>query len=195
MSLDLLLALIGFALASSLTPGPNNLMLMASGVNFGLARTVPHLLGVSLGFTAMILLVGAGIARAFTALPVLQPALKIACLAYILWMAWKLVRSGKTEDVKRPATPMSFLQAAGFQWVNPKAWAMALTAIAAYAPDQNASAIVTVAAVFGLVSLPSVLIWIMMGLKLRNWLSLPRRLRAFNITMAVLLVASVTPML
>jgi threonine/homoserine/homoserine lactone efflux protein len=195
MTPELLVALAGFALVSSITPGPNNLMLMASGVNFGLRRTVPHLLGVALGFTAMIVLVGAGVTRAFAAAPLLDPALRIACLGYIVWMAWKLATATGPGDARRSASPMTFLQAAGFQWVNPKAWAMALTAITAYAPDRNLMAIVIVAVIFGLINLPSVLIWVLMGLRLRNWLAVPRRLRAFNLSMAVLLVASVAPMI
>ena len=195
MTPEVLLALAGFALVSSITPGPNNLMLMASGVNFGLRRTVPHLLGVALGFTAMIVLVGGGVTRAFAALPLLEPALRLACLGYILWMAWKLVSATRPGDGVRTATPMSFVQAAGFQWVNPKAWAMALTAITAYAPDRDLGAIVVVAAVFGLINLPSVLVWVLMGLRLRGWLALPGRLRIFNVAMAGLLVASVVPML
>ncbi|PWR03388.1 hypothetical protein DKT77_05865 [Meridianimarinicoccus roseus] len=195
MTHDVLLALTGFALVSSITPGPNNLMLMASGVNFGLRRTVPHLLGVALGFTGMVVLVGAGVARAFDALPLLEPALRVACLGYILWMAWKLLRASGIADARRPPAPMTFLQAAAFQWVNPKAWAMALTAITAYAPDHTLAAVAVVAAVFGLVNLPSVLVWVVMGLRLRGWLTLPGRLRGFNIAMAVLLVGSVLPML
>jgi threonine/homoserine/homoserine lactone efflux protein len=195
MSIDLLVALVGFGIATSITPGPNNVMLMASGVNFGLARTWPHLLGVALGFTVMIALVGAGVIRAFDAIPGLEVGLKLACLGYILWMAGKLVRSARISRGGARARPMTFLQAAGFQWVNPKAWAMALTAITAYAPDGTWLAVAVVAAVFGAVNLPCVLIWVILGVRLRTWLERPGRLRAFNLTMAVCLVASVLPML
>lgn len=196
MTGDLLVALCGFALVSSITPGPNNMMLMASGVNFGLRRTVPHLLGVALGFTAMVLLVGLGAAQAMDRVPLLEPALRAACLVFILWMSWKLARSALDDRTTRPAAPMTFLQAAAFQWINPKAWAMALTAIAAYAPDRTVAAVMAVAVVFGLVNLPSVLVWAAMGQRLRAWLgAAPRRQKVFNGVMAVLLLASVAPML
>lgn len=195
MTPEIIAALCGFALVSSITPGPNNLMLMASGVNFGLRRTLPHLLGVALGFTAMVALVGAGVTRAFDAVPELEIALRVACLGYILWMAWKLVRAAGLAEAGSSASPMTFWQAAGFQWINPKAWAMALTAVTAYAPDRTLAAVAVVAVVFGLVNLPSVLVWVLMGLRLKGWLAVPGRLRTFNVTMAVLLVGSVLPML
>ena len=196
MTGELLIALCGFAFVSSITPGPNNMMLMASGVNFGLRRTVPHLLGVSLGFAAMVLLVGLGAAQAMDRVPLMEPALRAACLAFILWMAWKLARAALDESTPRPTAPMTFVQAAAFQWINPKAWAMALTAMAVYAPDRSILAVSIVALVFGAINLPSVLVWAAMGLRLRGWLGVaPQRQRAFNAVMAVLLVASVVPML
>jgi len=196
MTTEMLIALCGFAFVSSITPGPNNMMLMASGVNFGLRRTVPHLLGVALGFVAMVMLVGLGAARVMAEVPLLEPALRAACLAFILWMAWKLARAALDADTPRPAAPMTFMQAAAFQWINPKAWAMALTAIAAYAPDRSAMAVTVVAVVFGIINLPSVLVWAAMGLRLRGWLgAVRRRQRIFNAVMAVLLVGSVVPML
>ena len=196
MTGDLLIALCGFAFVSSITPGPNNMMLMASGVNFGLRRTVPHLLGVALGFVAMVMLVGLGAAQAMDRVPLLEPALRAACLAFILWMAWKLARAARDEQTPRPDAPLTFVQAAAFQWINPKAWAMALTAIAAYAPDRTVMEVTSVALVFGIINLPSVFVWAAMGQRLRGWLgAVQRRQRIFNAVMAVLLVASVVPML
>lgn len=195
MTAEFLMALAGFAFVTSITPGPNNLMLMASGANFGLRRTVPHLLGVALGFVAMVMLVGVGMVRALDAVPLLQPAMRAGCLVFILWMAWKLIRAAGTGSAERTARPMTFVQAAAFQWINPKAWAMALTAIAAYAPDRTLTAVALTAIVFGLVNLPSVLVWAMMGTRLRGWLSVGHRQRAFNAVMAVLLIASVLPMI
>lgn len=195
MGMEFLPALIGFALVSSLTPGPNNLMLMASGVNFGIRRTLPHMLGVGIGFTGMIVLVGIGVLQAFDAWPPLESVLRAACLAYIFWMAWKIARAGTPSGAKSGARPMTFWQAVAFQWVNPKAWAMALTAITAYAPDRSFAAVLGVALVFGAVNLPSVSVWTAAGQTLRGLLEVPGRLRLFNITMAVLLIASVLPML
>ena len=184
-------ALAAFALVSSITPGPNNMMLMASGANFGLRRTVPHALGVGFGFTLMIVLVGVGLMGLFDLFPVLNLILKIISVAYLLWLAWKIANAGAPSGGDSPrGRPMSFGQAGLFQWVNPKAWSMALTAIALYAPDRNVAAVLLVAAIFGIINLPSTSLWAVMGVSLRGWLSSPARLRAFNWTMAALLVGS-----
>ena len=184
-------ALAAFALVSSITPGPNNMMLMASGANFGLRRTAPHALGVGFGFTLMIVLVGVGLMGLFDLFPVLNFILKIISVAYLLWLAWKIANAGAPSGGDSPrGRPMSFGQAVLFQWVNPKAWSMALTAIALYAPDRNIAAVLLVAAIFGVINLPSTSLWAVMGVSLRGWLSSPARLRAFNWTMAALLVGS-----
>jgi threonine/homoserine/homoserine lactone efflux protein len=165
-----LAALSAFALVSSITPGPNNMMLMASGANFGLRRTVPHALGVGVGFTLMIVLVGIGLMGLFDLFPVLNIILKVVSVAYLFWLAWKIARAGAPGDGDTPrGKPMSFFQAMAFQWVNPKAWSMALSAIALYAPDRNFAAVALVAAVFGIINLPSTSIWAVMGVSLRGW--------------------------
>ncbi|PQM29588.1 hypothetical protein CVO77_01365 [Sphingopyxis lindanitolerans] len=184
-------ALFAFALVSSITPGPNNMMLMASGANFGLRRTVPHALGVGIGFTLMIILVGVGLMGLFDLFPLLNMLLKVVSVVYLLWLAWKIANAGAPSDGDRPRSkPMSFFQAMLFQWVNPKAWSMALTAIALYAPNRNLAAVLLVAVIFGIINLPSTSLWAVMGVSLRGWLSSPARLRAFNWTMAALLVGS-----
>ncbi len=186
-----LAALSAFALVSSITPGPNNMMLMASGANFGLRRTVPHALGVGIGFTLMIVLVGVGLMGLFDLFPVLNIALKVVSVVYLLWLAWKIANAGAPGDGESPrGKPMSFFQAVMFQWVNPKAWSMTLTAIALYAPNRNFAAVLLVAVIFGIINLPSTSLWAVMGVSLRGWLSSPARLRAFNWTMAALLVGS-----
>ncbi len=195
MNFDLLTALIAFAFVTSITPGPNNLMLMASGANFGFARTIPHLLGVVLGFTLMIFLIGAGLAQLFEAYPVSYQVLKIVSIVYLLYLAWKIATASKPEGAESKGTPITFVQAVLFQWVNPKAWAMALTAITAYAPTQSAGAIFLVAVIFGLVNLPSVGSWTLLGQEMRRILTNTLRLRVFNGVMAVLLIASLVPVL
>ena len=186
-----LAALAAFAFVSSITPGPNNLMLMSSGANFGFRRTIPHALGVGIGFTLMIILVGIGLMGLFDLFPALSRALKVVSVAYLLWLAWKIANAGAPGDGESPrGRPMSFFQAALFQWVNPKAWSMALTAIALYAPDRNIAAVLFVAAIFGIINLPSTSLWALMGMALRGWLSNAWRLAAFNWTMAALLVGS-----
>ena len=195
MTYDLLLALALFAFVSSITPGPNNLMLMASGANFGFRRTIPHMLGVALGFVFMVVLVGAGLVGIFEAFPVSYTVLKVASVAYLLYLAWKIANAGPAETGEGKGNPMTFLQAATFQWVNPKAWAMALTAISVYAPDQTLWAILLVAALFGAVNLPSVSSWTLLGQQMARVLTNPRRLMLFNWAMAALLVASLYPVI
>ncbi len=195
MTYDLLLALVAFAFVSSITPGPNNLMLMASGANFGFRRTIPHMLGIGLGFVFMVLLVGAGLVRVFDAYPLSHQVLKAASVAYLLFLAWKIAHAAPTQGGTRSARPMTFLQAAAFQWVNPKAWAMALTATTAYAPDRTLHAIALVALVFGAINLPSVGTWTVLGQQMARLLTSPRRLTVFNWSMSVLLVASIYPVL
>ena len=190
MTYEIILALAGFALVTSITPGPNNLMLMASGANFGFRRTLPHMLGISLGHMLMIVLVGLGLNQVFVAYPPLATAMKVASIGYLLFLAWKIANAAPPSEGAARGKPLTFLQAALFQWVNPKAWFMALTAISVYAPSQEFSAILIVAAAFASVNLPSVSTWTFMGQQIRHVLTSQRRLRAFNWTMAVLLVAS-----
>ncbi|MBY6058381.1 LysE family translocator [Leisingera daeponensis] len=195
MTYELLTALALFAFVSSITPGPNNLMLMASGANFGFRRTIPHMLGVALGFVFMVLLVGAGLVQVFDALPVSYTVLKAVSVVYLLWLAWKIAHAAPVQAKGAEGRPMTFLQAAAFQWVNPKAWAMALTAISAYTPDQTLTAILLVGVIFGAINLPSVGSWTVLGQQMARLLTSPRRLALFNWTMAVLLVASLYPVI
>lgn len=197
LTAELLTALIAFAFVSSITPGPNNLMLMTSGTNFGFVRTIPHMLGVSIGFTVMIVLVGAGLAKIFELYPIAHLILKYASCAYLVWLAWKIATSpppGAKSGAEAQAKPMTFIQAALFQWVNPKAWTMALTAVSAYTlPTDPVASLLIVAAVFGAINLPSVGSWTLLGMQLRRFLSDPLKLRIFNVTMAVILVATLYP--
>ncbi len=199
MTNDLLISLAAFALVSSITPGPNNLMLMASGANFGFKLTIPHMLGVTLGFMLMVLLVGLGLVQLFDAWPLSYTLLKIVSVAYLLFLAWKIARAGPpqsaADDAAARGQPLTFVQAALFQWVNPKAWAMALTALSVYSPSQSIAAVALVAAIFGLINLPSVSLWILLGQQMRRLLTSPKRLAVFNISMAVLLLASLYPVL
>jgi threonine/homoserine/homoserine lactone efflux protein len=193
---DLFGALALFAFVSSITPGPNNTMLMASGVNFGMKRSVPHMLGVSLGFMVLVLAVGLGLGGVFAAYPALHDVLKVAGAAYLLWLAWKLATSRGLSESAAGHRPQTFLQAAGFQWVNPKAWAMALGAVTTYTPPAGYAAnVLVVALVFSLINLPCIGIWTGFGVGLRRFLDRPAVLRAFNWGMAALLVLSLYPLL
>ena len=196
MQADLFAALVAFAFVSSITPGPNNLMLLASGVNFGFRRSLPHMLGIGIGFTVMVALVGLGLAGLFTAWPVARVVLQVVSVAYLLWLAWKIAHAAPPADAPDSrGRPLTFLQAAAFQWVNPKAWTMALGAVALYAPGQEVVAVLWVAAVFGLVNLPCVSVWTVLGMGVRRLIAHPARLRLFNRAMALLLVASLWPVL
>lgn len=196
MSADTLFALVLFAFATSITPGPNNMMLFASGVNFGFRRTVPHMLGIGAGFLSLLVGVGMGLGAVLHAYPPAFIALKVAGGLYLLWIAWKIGSSRSMGEGEAKARPMTFLGAAAFQWVNPKAWVMAVTAMAVYPnPEQYALTVAIVALVFAAVNVPSVSTWAGFGSALREWLAVPVRLKWFNITMAVLLVLSLWPML
>ncbi|MFV0490970.1 MAG: LysE family translocator [Pseudorhodobacter sp.] len=195
MTVDWFLALVIFAFVTSATPGPNTMMLMASGVNFGFRRTVPHMTGIVFGFSGMILSVGLGVAGVFQAEPRADLVLKALSVVYMLWLAWKIATAAPPRPEEASGQPFSFVQAAAFQWVNPKAWAIATTGTIAFAPGQQMVEMIWVAAVFALVGVPAVVIWAGLGHKMRNFLSDLRRLRIFNVTMAVLLVLSIWPVL
>ena len=196
MTLDLFLALAVFAFVTSVTPGPNNLMLLASGVNYGFQRSIPHMLGIAGGFTFMVAVVGLGLAQAFVAYPALYQILRYGGCLYVLLLSWKITNSGPVGEGKAGAKPMTFAQAALFQWVNPKAWVMAISAISTYTPGAGSLwPVLMVAGTFGAINLPTVSIWTLFGTGLRLLLENPKILRAINIVMAVLLVASMAPLL
>ncbi|MDI1328568.1 MAG: LysE family translocator [Pseudomonas mandelii] len=197
LSLDLLLGFALFALVTSITPGPNNTMLLASGVNFGFHRTIPHMLGITCGFFVLVLAVGFGLGAVFQTYPLLYTVLRYVGAAYLLYLAWKIAHSGPvSESEKGDSKPISYLGAAAFQWVNPKAWIMAIGAISTYTPMQGYfTNVIVIAAVFALINLPSVGVWAGCGTLLRNVLKDRRWLRLFNWGMALLLVASLYPLL
>lgn len=192
-----LLALVMFAFASSITPGPNNIMLLASGANFGLRRTLPHMAGISLGHAFMVAMVGLGLLNLFTAYPHVRTVILVACVIYLLFLAWKVATAAPPPDAPGNARPLTFLQAVAFQWVNPKAWYMAIYAQTNFAPTDGSvtTGAVLVALVFAATNFPSVAVWAWGGVQMRRFLGTGRRLRIFNVTMAVLLVASVYPIL
>ena len=197
MSADAFLALTIYAFVTSITPGPNNFMLLASGVNFGFWRTAPHMLGIGAGFLSLLLGVGFGLGAVLTAFPSLHTVLKFAGGAYLVYLAWRIAMSrsmGKNGDAS--ARPMTFVEAAAFQWVNPKAWVMAVTAMAVYTnPAAPFLSVILISLAFALVNLPSVSTWAGFGTALRGFLADPVRLKWFNITMGLLLAATLWPML
>jgi threonine/homoserine/homoserine lactone efflux protein len=197
MTYPLLSGLMLFCLVSSITPGPNNLMLMAAGANFGVRRALPHAAGVVLGFTFMIIVIGLGAAQFFQKFPLAHTYLTVTSVTYLLYLAYKIgTAAPKIDDPNGAGIPITFFQATAFQWVNPKAWTMALAAITVYTPQPTTSYyVVMVSLIFGAINLPSISMWLVLGVQMRRFLTTPARLRAFNWTMASLLVLSLYPIL
>ena len=207
MNTDQLIALAIFAAVSSITPGPNNLMLLASGVNFGVKRSLPHLAGVTLGFVFLFLCLGFGLQSVFKAYPQLEVVLRYMGAAYMVWLAWKMVSSSTSPQAAPPASsdnensadantlkPMPFVTAVAFQWVNPKAIMMAIGAISTYVPSgAGAWGMVLVGAVFGAINAPMVSCWLLFGSSMRQFLQDPQKRRWFNWIMAAPLLATLYP--
>lgn len=196
---DLLLAFSLFALVSSITPGPNNTMLLASGVAFGFRRSLPHMFGVTGGLFIMVLAVGLGLGAVFQTVPGLYAVLRYVGAAYLLYLAWNITRPVAVSPASEGAghaRPLGFLGAAAFQWVNPKAWTMAVAAVTTYAPREDyAASVMLISALFAIINLPCVGLWTGCGSLLRQVLDDPARQRRVNLAMALLLLASLYPML
>lgn len=191
------IALCVFAFVSSITPGPNNLMLLASGMNFGFRATIPHMLGICGGFSVMLVAVGFGLGAVFARFPMSYTVMQWAGAAYLLYLAWRIANAGvvRADDKAAKGVPLGFFGAAAFQWVNPKAWAMAVSAFSIYVHAPVGWALVLgVSALFAAINLPCVSSWAWFGSGLRQWLREPRYARAFNIAMALLLLATLLPM-
>lgn len=193
MSFQTALALAVFAFVMSASPGPANFLILASGANFGFARTLPLILGVSSGFMTMVFCVGLGLGQVFIEAPQIYTALKFACAAYVLWLAWRIARSRSADPDRSNAMeyPATYLQGASLQLVNPKAWAVALIVTVTYSDPANPlPSLIAIIAVFASVNLPSISIWALCGAALRHFLAKGERIVAFNTTMALLLVGS-----
>jgi threonine/homoserine/homoserine lactone efflux protein len=190
--MSVLLPIVTFAFVMSITPGPNNILLWASGANFGLRRTLPHLLGVNLGFASLLLLSGLGLGAVFEAFPALQLALKIVGSLYLLYLAYRLATASFTGEGES-GRPFTFLEAAGFQYANPKAWVFGLTLMRAFARPEGGLllSVVLVTLVVMVVNLPCIGVWALFGSAIGRFLRHPRALLVFNLTMAGLLVATI----
>jgi len=197
MPADTLIALFIFASVAAMTPGPNNVMLLASGTNFGLRPTLPHIGGVALGFLTIVLLVALGMGQVFRIVPQSGGVLKICASCYMLYLAWKIATSQPPDADHRPQSrPLTVIQAALFQWVNPKAWAACLTATAVYLPENpSAGAVVLILLIFAVTTVLSTFSWTILGTQLRRILHRPQWLRLFNCSAALLLIASLYPIL
>jgi len=194
MQTDLLLGLVTYVTATTITPGPNNLILLSSGANYGFRRTLPVMLGIVLGFSFMIVIVGIGIMQLFEVFPNSKSIMIWASLAYTAYLAWVIASSNAIGDTDLKQI-MSATQGALFQWVNAKGWVMALSAITLYAPSNTMSSVLVVSFIFAIIGIPCVGIWALAGVQIRKFLNSSKRIRIFNIVMAGLLVFSVLPIL
>lgn len=188
-------AIILFAIVSCVTPGPNNAMIMASGLNYGIRRSLPHYFGICLGFPVMVVAVGLGLAGLFELYPALHTVLKVIGAAYLSYLAWKIASAPVSNMNRSGGKPFSFIQAAGFQWVNPKAWALAVGATVAYTVSDSTYAlqVVIIAIIFFMFGAPCIMLWLWFGSTLKSVLQNPDHVRLFNVTMALLLIASLIP--
>lgn len=196
MSLDLALALAGFAFVMSASPGPGNFLLLVSGTNFGFYRSRGLIFGISFGFLSMVLAVGLGLGQILEIYPITGQALKVICFLYVLFLAWKIANAAPSLEAQHDqvSQPIGFGQAALFQLVNPKAWAVALIVTVSYTnPERYVDSLLALIALFALINLPTISLWALGGVMLRHLLAKPSFLRAFNIVMALLLVISMAP--
>jgi len=194
--MELLLPLLSFAFVSSITPGPNNLMLSASGLVFGFNRTLPHMLGVAVGFALLLVVCGSGVGALLVEFPAAGFVLKVFGTLYLLYLAWTFRNALAPEAKQASARPMRFAEAIAFQFVNPKAWIMGLTAASVFVPDfePRSLAIAIMIAVFSIVNLPCICTWAVLGATLKRWLTQDRWRRLFSGAIVLLTVYSVIAM-
>ena len=188
-----LVSLAGFAVAMYITPGPNNVMLASSGASHGIRATIPHMLGIAAGFALMLVLVSGGLGSLLLAWPALLRAMRWIGAAWMLVLAWQIAIAPPPGRAERGRV-LGFTGAAAFQWINPKAWVMIVSALTAYAaPQDYLRSVAIVTLVFGAVTLPCIAAWASFGAAMRRVLADPRFVRPFNVAMALLLVASIVP--
>lgn len=193
---DLLLSYTMFCLIMATTPGPNNMMVLASGVRFGTRRSLPLAFGIAAGMAVLFGATGSGLGAAFAALPVLAVALRLLSAAFLLWLAWKIATAGPLKRDRDDLKVLGFPTGVAFQWINPKAWAAAMTAASTYLPEGAGMATVGAgAAIIAAAALFATTTWIVFGVWLSRFLHEPRRAHAFNIVMAILLLVSTLPIL
>jgi threonine/homoserine/homoserine lactone efflux protein len=194
---ELFISFMIFGIIAAVTPGPNNVMLTTTGLNFGVRRGIPHLLGICIGFPVMLALIGLGFGTLFQLLPMLHEIIKIVGILYLIFLAWKIASTSAGADGETPSKPIGFWQSAAFQWINPKAWVMGSSALAAYTSlDDNFFLQVAIICIsFGVITLPCAGLWLVFGAGLQRFLRDPVHRRTFNVVMALLLIASIVPVI
>lgn len=185
-----------FSFVAAFTPGPNNLMLTASGVNYGFKRSLPHICGVTAGFMLLVLSAGLGLSTLFAAFPGIYEILRVISFGFLIYVGWKIAMAGPIEDAKA-TTPLSFATAFAFQWVNPKAISVTLSTITAYtgASDTPTFDLVIILSLFFLVTVGSTVAWTIAGQYIGKFLKKDRTRRLFNFSMAAILVISLSPVI
>jgi len=185
-----------FCFSTSITPGPNNIMLMSSGLNYGIKRSLPHLLGINIGFPLMILAIGLGLGSLFAKIPVIYPVIKTLGVSYLLFFAWKVASASAPKANEKLASPVTFFQAVLFQWVNPKAWVMAIGAIASFvSPERFQTQMLFILGGYMTVGALCMIFWLTLGVSLKKLINNELHMRYFNVSMAALLVLSLIPMI
>lgn len=194
---ELFISFLIFGVIAAITPGPNNVMLTTTGLNFGVRQGLPHLLGICIGFPVMLALIGMGFGTLFQLYPILHEIIKVIGIAYLFFLAWKIATTTTGVRQVEQSKPINFWQAAAFQWVNPKAWIMGSSALAAYTSlgDNFFLQVFIICVSFALITFPCAGVWLVFGAGLQRYLRDPKHLRRFNIAMALLLVASIVPVI
>jgi len=197
MNPEQLLPLCAFTMVMVGTPGPNNLMLMSAGANFGYRRSIPHILGISVGCQVLLWAIALGLGQVLETYPQAALLLKACGGMFLIYMAYQLARPRKSQlEIDKEIKPLTFLQAALFQWINPKAWLMLVTVIATFGSHEHFfSSILTIAVIFFVMGFPLISAWNIGGVALKGWLHHGQRLVRFNQVMAVLLLLSMYPLL
>lgn len=193
--IELIIPVAIFGSIATFTPGPNNVMVTASGVNFGFRRTIPHLLGIAIGFAVMNLGVGIGLGRLFEMYPDIHVVLKYVSIAYLSYLAFKIATAGEAKGGQKSSRPLTFFQAAAFQWVNPKAWVIAVGAVATFTTvgGDLFAEVLLISLIIMIVTIPCSGTWAFFGSVIARYLHTPLRLRVFNGSMAGVLILSLVP--
>jgi threonine/homoserine/homoserine lactone efflux protein len=195
--MEFYLSIFIFAISSTVTPGPNNIMIMTSGLNYGVKKSIPHLLGICFGFPVMVIVIGFGFSIVFERYPLFNEIIKVLGIVYLLYLAWLIASSSPVSLEGRKSKPLSFTQAALFQWVNPKAWVVATGAVSAYTSVSSDifTQVIFIALAFLIVAIPSLGTWLIFGVGIKKYLKSPKHQKVFNLSMALLLIVSVLPIL
>jgi threonine/homoserine/homoserine lactone efflux protein len=186
---------MAFTFVAGITPGPNNIMLFASGLNHGVKKSLPHYFGICIGFIFLVAAIGFGLGAIFKQSPLLHQILKIVGAIYLVYLAWKIACASTASSCGDIRYPFTFIEAALFQWVNPKAWVISIGAIATFSiPSNIIGSITAIIIMYFIMGLLTMGIWLTLGSTLQRFLKSEKRKRIFNISMAILLVFSIIPM-